>query len=245
MIGLILAAGAGKRLGNNLPKCLTRIGGMTILQRQIAEMKRAGISDIYIVVGYRNDDIRRYVNEDILPRITELNIAFDINPRFLETNTARSLEIGLRSCRGKREPVLFLNGDVVFEDDILPGFTEQIYDEHIVVFVQKTECGEEEIKIVTDGEGNIVSIGKHIETELAEGEGIGINYVPASLVNPLIDELGRCQESDFFEKAFDKLTAEGIIKAFDIGNRFAIEIDFPDDLLKARDWVKSLSDNRS
>lgn len=246
MIGIILAAGAGTRLGNKNPKCLTEVGRYTILQRQLAEMERVGISDIHIVVGYRKDIIREYISENPVISKPGLRFTFDENLRFLETNTARSLEIALMSCRVKNESVVFFNGDVVFEAGILSGLFGETRerDRNIVVFTQTKKCGIEEIKYVTNGDGTILSIGKYIYPEIAEGEGIGINYISSHLINTVIDELGRCNENDFFEKAFDKLTSRNILKANDIGEMFAVEVDFAEDLLLAREWARSVKDDK-
>jgi len=247
MIGIILAAGAGTRLGNDKPKCLTEVGRYTILQRQIAEMNRVGISSIHVVIGYQHNVIREFISDDPFLSNLDLRFTFDKNIRYLDTNTARSLEIALRSCREKEEPVVFFNGDVVFEDGILTGLLNENHyrEKKIVVFAQTKECGEEEIKIVTDGQGGVISIGKYIEPKKAEGEGIGINFIPFSLIDTVIDELERCGDNDFFEKAFDRLTDDSLLKAFDIGDMFAIEIDFAEDLRQARDWARSLKDERS
>ena len=54
---IILAAGRGsrmKKLTSEIPKCLTKIKGKSLLEMQIKNFKRAGISDIAIVTGYKN-----------------------------------------------------------------------------------------------------------------------------------------------------------------------------------------------
>ena len=54
MKGVILAAGKGSRLNGTAgdkPKCLVEVGGITLLERQIRTLERAGIDDIVVVVG--------------------------------------------------------------------------------------------------------------------------------------------------------------------------------------------------
>ena len=58
MKAIILAAGRGRRMGRmtrSLPKCLLKIGGMTLLDRQIHALRGAGIREIGIVTGYRRE----------------------------------------------------------------------------------------------------------------------------------------------------------------------------------------------
>ena len=56
MRGIILAAGKGSRLNGTLgdkPKCLLRIGGRTLVERQIESLRGVGIDDIAEVVPAR------------------------------------------------------------------------------------------------------------------------------------------------------------------------------------------------
>ena len=49
---VILAAGRGGRLSDvtgDLPKCLARIGSVTLVERQIATLRASGVLDITVV----------------------------------------------------------------------------------------------------------------------------------------------------------------------------------------------------
>ena len=62
---IILAAGSGSRLlphTAHAPKCLTPIAGQPILRYQIAALRQCAISDIVIVIGYKGDCIREFVD---------------------------------------------------------------------------------------------------------------------------------------------------------------------------------------
>ena len=55
---LILACGKGTRLGEltkDLPKCFLTINGEKLIERQLSQLKSAGIEDITIMVGYMRD----------------------------------------------------------------------------------------------------------------------------------------------------------------------------------------------
>tara|TARA_B100000579_G_scaffold437928_1_gene470015 strand:+ start:2118 stop:2846 length:729 start_codon:yes stop_codon:yes gene_type:complete len=58
MIGIILAAGRGSRLGKyttNIPKGLVKIHGQPLIEWQINAFKKAGIKNIHIITGYRKN----------------------------------------------------------------------------------------------------------------------------------------------------------------------------------------------
>lgn len=72
MKAIILAAGKGTRLGRytkDMPKCMLKFNGKTLIERQVGTLRACGINDISIVKGYMPEKIRisgvkYYVNED-------------------------------------------------------------------------------------------------------------------------------------------------------------------------------------
>jgi L-glutamine-phosphate cytidylyltransferase len=62
MRALVLAAGAGRRLGllgEDRPKCLVEVGGKSLLDWQHAALAGAGIQQLAIVGGYRSEQLPR------------------------------------------------------------------------------------------------------------------------------------------------------------------------------------------
>ena len=81
MKGIILAAGRGSRLGAltaDSPKCLTELGGKTLLQRQLEALADGGVDEPAIVRGYLGGSFTRPVT-------------YFENPRWAETNMVASL----------------------------------------------------------------------------------------------------------------------------------------------------------
>jgi molybdenum cofactor cytidylyltransferase len=56
MGGLVLAAGAGSRMGNR-PKCLLQLNGVNLLERQLQALTLAGASPIRVVLGHHAERI--------------------------------------------------------------------------------------------------------------------------------------------------------------------------------------------
>ena len=79
---IILAAGRGSRMKNltsEIPKCLTKIKGKSLLEMQITNFKKAGISDIAIVTGYKNHLLQVYGLKEFYNRYwKETNMVFSL-----------------------------------------------------------------------------------------------------------------------------------------------------------------------
>jgi len=66
MIAVIVAGGKGTRLKNvaeDIPKPMVKIGGKPILEHQINLLRRYGITDIYILIGYLGHIIKDYFKD--------------------------------------------------------------------------------------------------------------------------------------------------------------------------------------
>ena len=63
MKALILAAGIGKRLKNNIPKILLKIGSKSLLERHIENLLNLGIKNIGIVIGYKSNQLRNFIKK--------------------------------------------------------------------------------------------------------------------------------------------------------------------------------------
>ena len=63
---VVLAAGKGIRmlpLTNDVPKVLVKVGGKPFLHYVFASIKEAGFDDIGIIVGYKKEKIKEFLDE--------------------------------------------------------------------------------------------------------------------------------------------------------------------------------------
>jgi choline kinase len=63
---VILAAGRGSRLGTytkQRPKCLVEVDERPLIEHQIELLTQAGVDEICVVVGYRQEAIRAMVGD--------------------------------------------------------------------------------------------------------------------------------------------------------------------------------------
>lgn len=217
---IILAAGIGSRLGNPLPKPLTPLkNGKTIMQQQIDNLSQYfDIDSINIVVGFKKELIL-----ESFPDMT-----FIYNQFFDQTNTSKSLLKALK--KNHRDSVLWLNGDVVFDADILKVLTPLIVANKSFVCVNNQEVGEEEVKYTLDNTGYIKELSKKVTNGV--GEAVGINFISSKDINTLIARLEECSPNDYFERGIEMaIEKDGLrVTAFDISSFRCMEIDFQDDL---------------
>jgi CDP-glycerol glycerophosphotransferase len=218
---VILAAGLGTRLGRPLPKPLTRLDdGRSIMQQQVDNLRAVFGPEIRItaVVGFK----ATLVMEE------QPDLLFAYNPYFDDTNTSQSL---LRALSTSAEGgVLWMNGDVVFDPEVLRDLSAAIDAEQSTVCVNTEAVGEEEVKYTVDAEGFIHELSKTVCGGL--GEAVGINYVAAGDKAVLLEELRRCAPDDYFERGLETAAQERGMRVvpLDISRRFAVEIDFEEDL---------------
>src|SRR3954471_23494577 len=146
MRGIILAAGRGSRLNGTAgdkPKCLVRAGGMTLLERQVRALRRAGIDDIVVVVGCQADRVRQSCGA---------GVQYVENSRFAETNSLFSLWTARALLY---EGFVVLNCDVLFHPVLLEELLATDHDAALLIDYRaegQSPYGDEEMKVkVRDG----------------------------------------------------------------------------------------------
>lgn len=219
---VILAAGIGSRLGNPFPKPLTPLhNGKTIMGMQMESLENQfHIDDIHVVVGFKKNLI--------MERFPE--VMYIYNPFFDRTNTSKSLLKALRKNRSNS--VLWLNGDVVFDGELLTLLQPYIDQKSSFVAVNTSKVAEEEVKYTLKN-GFIDELSKTVKNGL--GEAVGINFIAEKDIEVLIKRLEECDDNDYFEKGLEMaIEKDGIqISAVDISQFDCVEVDFREDLENA------------
>jgi len=105
--------------------------------------------------------------------------------------------------------------------------------------VNRHELGEEEMKVVVDGNMQITEISKTCQPEDAMGESVGIEKMTADYSEALFCELDQMIEQEglidiFYERAFERLIPQGhTFKVVDTTELFSYELDTPEDFSNA------------
>lgn len=227
---VILAAGMGTRLGKPHPKCLTVLdNGETIMERQIRNIRSAfgSDTDITVVVGYKA--------EQIVETFPDVNFIY--NESYDVTNTSKSLLRALKNVPHKNG-VVWMNGDVVFDDDMLFYFRNSVEANYeSLISVSTAKVSDEEVKYSLDVDGSIVELSKKVPLSRALGESIGVNFVVQNDIRSLIYWLNEAEEQDYFERGIELQIQNNktVWLPFNITQLGldAVEVDFADDLAQA------------
>jgi choline kinase len=237
MRAVMLAAGIGARLGfasnEPLPKILLRFGGKSLLQLHIEILKRQGIEELVLGVGYRHEDISREIAA--LGAGDYVRTVF--NADFEEGNilTLWSLRDELRSGG----PVLLMDADVLYGEEMIERLVTSRH-QNCLLLDRDFDMGDEPVKIcVRDGE--IVEFRKWLSAEYEFcGESVGFFKLSASAAKKVITQTelylrqGRRHEP-YEEMIRDVLltSPRGTFAFEDVSGMPWIEIDFAADIERA------------
>jgi choline kinase len=246
LIGMVLAAGAGRRLRPDtdaLPKALLPVDGqVTILDIALRNLAAVGLRDIVIVVGYAADAIRDRVAD--LERDHGVRLTLVDNDRAEEWNNAYSLWLARQHFAAG---ALLVNGDTVHpvsvEETLLSaakaGAGSGTGRAGLILAVDDIkQLAEEEMKVIIGADGMITRITKLMDPALAYAEYIGATLIGADAAAPLaaaLEVTWRRDPSLYYEDGFQELAERGgAIAVAPIGDVEWVEVDNHDDLRRAR-----------
>lgn len=241
MQALILAAGLAKRLRpltDNTPKCLLKAGGKTILEMTLNNVLKNGINEFIMVTGYRENMIKDFISANF----PDLNITYLTNSDYENNNNSYSLWMTKNYIT---KPCILLDSDILFDWRIIDKLLKLQYVDSLAVNANH-KLGEEEIKVIIDKTNKIEHIGKHLVPEECYGESIGIERFSLDFFQKLGDVLERKimkenNVNEFYEASFQELYETGnAMYAVDVSEYTSMEIDFPEDLERAGEVVKSI-----
>ena len=239
MIGMVLAAGAGRRLQpltDDLPKTLLQIDDeRSILDLAIANLKQVGIDDVVVVTGFAAARVDERKPE--LERRYGVKLELVENPKAEIWNNAYSLWCA-RHTFG--EGVLLVNGDTVHpasvEERLLASRGEDIV---IAIDDDLDRLNDESMKVGLSEEGFMRRITKQLPMADARGEYIGLTLIEPAAAEPLAEALEATWKRDpqlYYEDGFQEFVDRGgIVGTAPIGAVDWVEVDDHDDLGRARE----------
>jgi choline kinase len=238
VIGMVLAAGAGKRLGSEtaeLPKTLLPVDGdRTILDVGLGNFAAVGLDRAVIVTGYAHERLAERVPE--LERRHGLSLELAYNPKALEWNNAYSLWCAREAFAAG---VLLANGDTVHPASVEEALLAARGPEVLIAVDDVKALGEEEMKVHITADGYLDRINKALDPATAQGEYIGVTLIEPAAAAALADSLEATWRRDpqlYYEDGFQELADRGgRVGTAPIGAVEWVEVDDASDLARARE----------
>ena len=235
MRAVILAAGVGRRLGQDKPKILLQFGGRTLLERHLAILSALGVRDVVIGIGHEALAI-----EGALGASGQTDVSTIYNPDYEQGSILTLWRV--RAALSAGGPVLLMDGDVLYDRRVLEPLVETHHADCLLVD-RTYDPGDEPVKVgLVDGAP--ADFGKTIDPALdAYGESVGFFRLSEGTANALVETAGRMIEEGGRERPMEDAVA-AVLRAAnppfgfeDVTGLPWIEIDFPEDVERAESAV--------
>jgi len=238
LIGMVLAAGAGRRLQpytDTLPKTLVPVDGeRTILDIALANLKAAGLGDVAVVTGYAAGAVED--RKAALERDHGVNLQLVFNPRAEEWNNAYSLWCARELLAAG---VLLVNGDTVHPPAVEEKLLAARGPDIVLALDDAKALGAEEMKVQLSDDGWMTRINKALDPAGSQGEYIGLTLIEPSAAAGLADALEATWRRDpqlYYEDGYQEFADRGgRIGVAPIGAVEWVEVDDHADLARARE----------
>ena len=238
MIGIVLAAGAGRRLAphtDTLPKTLVPVDGeRTILDIALGNLKAAGLDDVAVVTGYAATAVEQ--RKAALERDHGVALQLVYNDKAEIWNNAYSLWCARDLFS---EGVLLVNGDTVHPPSVEETLLAARGPEILLALDDVKDLGEEEMKVQLSAEGYMTRINKALDPAGSQGEYIGLTLIEPQAAARLAGALEATFRRDpqlYYEDGFQEFADRGgRVGAAPIGPVDWAEVDDHADLARARE----------
>lgn len=248
MRAIILAAGVGQRLagaGHDGPKCLLAFGGRTLLQRHLDALSALHLDQIDLCLGFRADAIRGELPAGAMP-----SVRTRINPDFTSGSVVSLWTMRQELTSG--DDVLLMDADVLYAPELLARLARTAIANCFLVD-RDFEFGDEPVKLCVR-DGRLVEFSKRLAADLRYdwcGESVGFFRLSAPMARRLAERteafIGAGRQAAPYEDAIRELLLEdGAAFGYeDITGLPWLEIDFPADIIRARDAILPRIENLS
>lgn len=237
----MLAAGVGVRLestsSNPPPKVLLRFGGKSLLEYHLQILKRQGIDELVLGVGYEHTEIER----EILILGAQDFVRTVFNEDYREGNIVTLWTLRDELCCG--DTVLLMDADILYDEE-LPRRLINSPHRNCLLLDRDFEPGDEPVKIcIRDGE--IIEFRKWLSTGFDYcGESVGMFKLSSNVARSIIDQtqlyLGQKRFHEPYEETIRDVlltSPRGTFAVEDITGLPWIEIDFSADVARAESTI--------
>jgi choline kinase len=238
VIGLVLAAGAGRRLRpytDRLPKALVPVDGdRTVLDVILANFASVGLHDVGVIVGYAAEAVAE--RRAKLERRHGVHLELVQNDRAEDWNNAYSLWCARDLLA---EGVLLSNGDTVHPVSVEESLLGSEGAPLRIAVDDRKALAHEEMKIQLAEDGGLSRINKQLDPTTVAGEYIGVSLIEPKAAAPLVGALEATWRRDpglYYEDGYQEYVERGErIDICPIGEVSWVEVDDTADLVRARE----------
>ncbi|HUT87340.1 MAG TPA: NTP transferase domain-containing protein [Candidatus Heimdallarchaeota archaeon] len=228
---VILAAGRGERLSGQAsspPKPLAPLLGLTLLERVILSCKAAGVSEVYVVLGFRKEEVQPRLSE--WQKRHEVSIHAVDNPVWLEGNGTSVLACAPHLS----SPFVVVMGDHLIDPTAISHLIEQGKNEETCCLlvdyrVDRIFDPQDATRVHVD-KGKITAIGKGLEPYNGIDTG---NFFCRPFLFDALKEV-RAEGDGSLTGAIRRVADQGKVRAVDYGDRFWLDVDTPEALEHGR-----------
>ena len=241
MRAIILAAGRGSRLQQDqeMPKCLLRFGGSSLLERHLRMLRGLGVTEVVLALGFRHDLV-----EAELERIGwQPRPQIVLNPRFELGSVLTVHTVAEAMTRGG--DVLLMDADVLYDERIARVLTAGANPVNRVLIDRNFEAGDEPVKVCVLA-GVPIELRKQLAPDLKYddiGESVGFfrfDERAARRLAAIVAEYVASERANLpHEEAVRDLIRERsqVLEVQDVTGAPWIEIDFPLDVKRAEQEI--------
>lgn len=159
LAAVILAGGRGTRMQSEKPKVLHTLAGRPMIYYSIEKLLDTGITTIYIVVGFKGDEVKQAV----LEQFKDIYFAHQQTPK----GTGDAVNTALKILNPSITSILVVNGDdsAFYAPSTLKHFisSHKLQKGVMSVLTLKTQTESKLGRIIRDAEGNFDQILEHSE----------------------------------------------------------------------------------
>ena len=235
MRAILLAAGRGLRMqqpqDTELPKCLLRFGGRSLLERHLQLLRGAGVEEVVLALGFSHQQVEAELDSlrwQPRPEIV-LNPGFELGSVLTVHTVAAAMTRG--------GDVLLMDADVLYHERIMAALVAGHRPVNRMLMDREFEAGDEPVKLCVRG-GVAIELRKQVARDLRYdtiGESVGFfrfDEVGARrLAGIVADYVNGGRAHLPHEEAIRDLLRESsqIFEVVDVTGTPWIEIDLPAD----------------
>lgn len=229
---LLLAAGTGSRLKPltlDAPKCLTEVGGTSILERLIENLLAQGFKRLVVATGHLENHIQEFLQQ----YATNLQIDYVFNPDYQTTNNIYSLWLARKQIH---EPFLLVESDLVFETRMLD---DMLYPDKMAISKMLPWMNGTTVELKPGRQVAAFRMGDEVRDNDRQYKGVNIYSLSLSSWRKVEARLARFisegRVNEYYEAVFAEMVADGSLSFnvvfFEAGQWY--EIDTSKDLVEA------------